>query len=55
MENLMMVTPALVDDPVGLAILHDPILMERLADFATAKKYCECTFSIDIYLCFLNR
>lgn len=39
MENLMMVTPALVDDPVGIAILHDPILMERLADFATAKRF----------------
>lgn len=38
-ENLVMVTPALVDDPVAIAILQDPILMERMADHATAKRY----------------
>ncbi|KAJ1531876.1 hypothetical protein ONE63_000525 [Megalurothrips usitatus] len=37
-ENLTLVTPALMDDPVAVAILQDPILMERISDFATAKR-----------------
>ncbi|XP_034241543.1 ubiquitin-like protein 7 isoform X2 [Thrips palmi] len=40
-ENLIMVTPALVDDPVAIAILQDPILMERMADQATAKRMAQ--------------
>lgn len=37
-ENLIMVTPALVDDPVAIAILQDPILMERFSDLASARR-----------------
>lgn len=37
-ENLMLVHPALKDDPVAVAILQDPVLMERIADLPTAEK-----------------
>ncbi|KAK3921908.1 Ubiquitin-like protein 7 [Frankliniella fusca] len=37
-ENLMLLNPALKDDPVAVAILQDPVLMERIADLPTAEK-----------------